>query len=98
MPRGQIRDNRHSIMQNVEPGEFYELKGDDYSIRVAQIVQRQEGGSSIDFRDCENKSRDYYNLSESSVLILFQTEIASSNNRSLKINYNMLYMMKIILN
>ena len=84
MPMGQIRDNRNSIRQNVEPGEFYELKGDDYSIRVDPMGQRQEGGSSIVFRDCENKLRDYYyNLSTNSVLSVFQTEIASANNRSL---------------
>ena len=83
MPRDQIRDNRDSIMQNIEPGESYELKGDDYSIRVAPMGQRQDGGTSIDFRDCENKLREYYNLSSTSVLNVFQTEVTSSNNRSL---------------
>ena len=89
MPKDQIRDNRDSIMEYVEPGQSYELKGDDYSIRIAPMGERQEGSTSIDFRDCEMKLREYYNLTENDTLSVFQTETASSNNRSLtnKVQY-----------
>ena len=89
MPRDQIRDNRNSIMEYVEPGQSYELKGDDYSIRIAPMGERKEGSTSIDFRECEMKLRDYYNLTENDTLSVFQTETASSNNRSLtnKVQY-----------
>ena len=89
MPKDQIRDNRNSIMEYVEPGQSYELKGDDYSIRIAPMGERQEGSTSIDFRECEMKLRDYYNLTENDTLSVFQTETASSNNRSLtnKVQY-----------
>jgi len=83
IPRGEIRDNRGSIMSLVQPGEKYELKGDDYSIKVAPMGRRDEGSTSIDFMDCEKKLREYYNLSSNSTLSVFQTETTSSNNRSL---------------
>ena len=51
--------------------------------------QSQEGSTSIDFKECESKLRDYYNLSNTSVLSVFQTETTSSNNKSLtnKVQY-----------
>ena len=89
IPKAQIRGNRDSIMEYIEPGESYELKGDDYSIRVAPMGERQEGSTSINFHECEAKLRSYYNLSNSSVLSVFQTETTSSNNKSLtnKVQY-----------
>ena len=51
--------------------------------------QSQEGSTSIDFKECESKLREYYNLSNTSVLSVFQTETTSSNNKSLtnKVQY-----------
>ena len=89
MPKDQIRDNRDSIMEYIEPGSSYELKGDDYSIKVAPMGEKSEGSTSIDFKDCEAKLREYYNLNSTSVLSVFQTETTSSNNKSLtnKVQY-----------
>ena len=42
-------------MSYVVPGESYKLKGDDYSIKIAPMGQKEEGSTSIDFMDCENK-------------------------------------------
>ena len=83
IPRGEIKDNRGSIMSNVIPGESYELKGDDYSIRVVPMGEKQEGNTYIDFMDCEKRLREYYNLTSNSTLSVFQTEVTSSNNKSL---------------
>ena len=69
MPKDQIKENRDSIMDYVEPGQTYELKGDDYSIKVSPMGQKEEGSTSIDFQECETKLRSYYNLSNTSVLI-----------------------------
>ena len=89
MPKEDIKDNRDSIMEYVEPGQTYELKGDDYSIKVSPMGQKQEGSTSIDFQECETKLRSYYNLSNTSVLSVFQTETTNSNNKSLtnKVQY-----------
>ena len=89
MPKDQIRDNRDSIMEYVEPGQSYELKGDDYSIRISPMGEKQEGSTSIDFRECEIKLREYYNLTANDTLSVFQTETTSTNNRSLtnKVQY-----------
>mgnify|MGYP007070187546 CR=1 FL=1 len=78
-----MRENRNSIMQTVQPGQSYELKGDDYSIKIAPMGQKEEGSTSIDFGECENRLREYYNLSANSTLSVFQTELTSSNNKSL---------------
>ena len=88
--REEVKENRDELMSYVEPGESYELKGEDYSIRIAPMGQGGEQGStSIDFMDCENKLRAYYNLSNDSVLSVFQTEVTSSNSKSLtnKVQY-----------
>ena len=87
--RQEMRENRNSIMQTVQPGQSYELKGDDYSIKIAPMGQREEGSTSIDFGDCERRLREYYNLSSNSTLSVFQTELTSSNDKSLtnKVQY-----------
>ena len=89
MPRNEIRENRNSIMENIQPGESYELRGDDFSIKVAPMGVKEEGKTSIDFKQCEDKLREAYGLSSDSVLSVFQTEVTSSNNKSLtnKVQY-----------
>ena len=77
-------------MSNVIPGESYELKGDDYSIRVAPMGEKQEGNTYIDFMDCEKRLREYYNLTSNSTLSVFQTEVTSSNNKSFSYFYILL--------
>ena len=72
IPKDQIKGNRDSIMEYVEPGESYQLEGDGYSIRVAPMGQSQAGSTSIDFKECESKLREYYNLSNTSVLSFFK--------------------------
>ena len=81
--RDKLKENRDTLMSYVVPGQNYELKGNDYSIKIAPMGQKEEGSTSINFMDCEYKLRDYYNLSNDSVLSVFQTEVTSSNNKSL---------------
>ena len=87
--RQEMKENKNSIMQTVEPGQSYELRGDDYSIKIAPMGQREEGSTSIDFGECEQRLREYYNLSANSTLSVFQTELTSSNERTLtnKVQY-----------
>ena len=89
IPKEQIRDNRDDLMNNIKPGETYELKGDGYEIKVAPMGQKEEGSTSIDFLSCEKKLREYYNLSDSDILTVFQTEVETSSERTLtnKIQY-----------
>ena len=83
IPKGQIRDNKDQIMNNIKPGESYDLKGEGYEVKVAPIGQNEEGGTSIDFLSCEQKLREYYNLNESSILTVFQIETEKSSEKSL---------------
>ena len=89
IPKDQIKDNRNDIMSNIKPGESYDLKGDDYEIKVAPMGQSEHGSTSINFLSCENKLRKYYNLSNSSILTVFQTESETSSDRTLtnKVQY-----------
>ena len=88
-PKDQIKDNRNDIMNNIKPGESYDLKGDGYEIKVAPMGQSEQGSTSINFLSCENKLRKYYNLSNSSILTVFQTESETSSDRTLtnKVQY-----------
>ena len=89
IPKDKIRDNRDDLMSNIKPGESYDLKGDGYEIKVAPMGQKEEGSTSIDFLSCEKKLRDYYNLSDSDILTVFQTESETSSDRTLtnKVQY-----------
>ena len=51
--------------------------------------QSEQGSTSINFLSCENKLRKYYNLSNSSILTVFQTESETSSDRTLtnKVQY-----------
>ena len=83
IPKGQIKDNRDDIMNNVKPGETYELKGEGYEVKVSPMGQKEEGSTSIDFLSCEQKLREYYELDESSILTVFQIETEKSSEKSL---------------
>ena len=90
MTKEEVRNNRNSIMEDYKPGESYKIEGDGFEIKVAPMNQKGEkGSSSIDFLTCENKLREAYNLDDSAVLSVFQTQIESSNEKSItnKIQY-----------
>ena len=89
IPKDKIRDNRDDIMSNIKPGESYGLKGDGYEVKVAPMGQKEEGSTSIDFLSCEKKLREYYNLTDSDILTVFQTESETSSDRALtnKVQY-----------
>ena len=84
MTRDEIRNNRDSIMQNYEKGNSYKIEGEGFEIRVAPMNEKGEKGStSIDFLECEKKLREAYELDDSAVLSVFQTQTERTNEKSL---------------
>ena len=70
-------------MNNVKPGEQYDLKGDGYEVKVSPMGQNEEGSTSIDFLSCEQKLREYYHLDDSSILTVLQIETEKSSEKAL---------------
>ena len=89
MTKGEIRENRRNIMENYEPGKSYTMQGDGFDIKVAPMGKKEEGKTYIDFQLCEEKLREKYGLNESAVLSVFQTQTASTNEKSItnKVQY-----------
>jgi len=89
MTKGEIRENRGSIMENYEHGKSYTMKGDGFDIKVAPMGEKKEGSTYIDFQTCETKLREEYGLNESAVLSVFQTQTTSTNEKSItnKVQY-----------
>ena len=89
MTREEIRENRGNIMENYEPGKSYTMQGYGFDIKVAPMGEKEEGTTYIDFQSCEAKLREEYGLNESAVLSVFQTQITSTNEKSItnKVQY-----------
>ena len=84
MTKNEIRNNRDSLMQDYEHGKSFKIEGDGFEIKVAPMNEKGEQGSTyIDFLSCETKLKIEYNLSQSAVLSVFQTQTESTNERSL---------------
>ena len=81
----QIKDNINEIMENYETGKIYEIFGDDYNVKISPINNNNYKNIStyIDFLYCENKLRDYYNISKNDILTVLQIEINKNNENSL---------------
>ena len=90
IPKDEIKNNIVEIVSNLDKGENYKLKGDGYEINVAPMgINDDSTSTSIDFLSCEQKLRESYDLNDSSILTVFQTEITNNNEKSLtnKVQY-----------
>ena len=81
----EIINNLDNAMLEYEINKIYEIFGDDYNIKISPINTNIYNNIStyIDFSNCENILRDKNELSQSSVLTVYQIEIENSNDQSL---------------
>ena len=76
--------NISQILKNKVPGKTYKIKEEDYTIIIKPINSTAEPNSTyINFGECENILRNYYNISNSSFLTLLQLELDNNNSKSL---------------
>ena len=80
----EVIENLENIVEDIEIGKNYEIKGDDFEIKIHPINNNTDQNiTNIDFLECENILREKYGLSENSILTILQIEIESNNDKSL---------------
>ena len=89
LTKEEVKENRDIIMEVYEPGQSVTMEGDGFEIKVAPMGEKEEGKTYIDFQSCEAKLREEYELDESHVLSVFQTQTANTNENSItnKVQY-----------
>ena len=72
------------IINAIEIGENYEIKGDEFTIIIRPINESHLPNSTyINFTECEKKIRDYLNISSSRIITFLQMEINNNKDKSL---------------
>ena len=83
--KNEIIDNIKNIIEDIEIGIPYKKVGDDYSILIypTNIKINLTNITYVDFRECENKLRQYYNISNTTIMTFLQIEIENNDTKSL---------------
>ena len=79
-----ILENIQNIIEDTIIGETYEYQKDDYCILIYPTDSNLTTNKThIDFFECESILKTHYNLSNQSIITLFQLEISNKNEHSL---------------
>ena len=81
----EISNNLDEIIRDVDIGKVYDLKGNDFEIKISPINFNEYKYSStyINFLECENTLRRKNNLPPESILTVIQMEIYKFDDKSL---------------
>ena len=82
--------NITELFENIKIGQNYEIKGDDYNIKISPTNAKYLSSvSHVNFTLCENILRGHYNISNSRYITFMQIEINNTNSKTLinKIEY-----------
>ena len=81
----KVANNLDKLIKEVDINKIYEIKGNDYNIRISPTNFRDFKNNStyINFFECEKILREKYKLSFSNELILVMLEIDKNNEKSL---------------
>ena len=88
IPLSSIEIKMNKIMSEIQIGNSYFIKGDDYNVTISLINEEKEG-TYTELLGCEEKLRNAYNYSKDIKLIIFQAEIYIDDDRW--INNNVQY-------
>ena len=97
----QLIKNLSELLEDVEIGETYEIKGDDYSVKISPTnATYLSSVSHVNFTKCVDLLRNTYGLSPSRYITFLQLEINNTNSETLinKIEYQAYDHNKIPLN
>ena len=76
--------NISKIINEKEIGKIYEIRGIDFTLKIKPTNSSIFDNSTyIEFDECEKKIREYYNISNSSIITFFQLELDNNNKQSL---------------
>ena len=78
-----INDNLKNIIESIEVGKNYEIEGKDFTLKIRPTNSTLFNNEThVEFDECEKKLRESYNISNSTILTLFQFEIENYNTQS----------------
>ena len=82
--------NISELIENIEVDQIYEIKGDDYNIKISPTNATYLSSiSHVNFTKCEEILRDKNNISSSRYITFMQMEINNTNSKTLinKVEY-----------
>ena len=88
--KGDLENNLDKIINKIEIGKLYEIKGKDFDIFIRPTNSTYlENTTHIDFNNCEEFLRNVNNISSSRIITFLQIEINDNNKQSLvnKVEY-----------
>ena len=76
--------NISELIENIEVDQIYEIKGDDYNIKISPTNATYLSSiSHVNFTKCEEILRDKNNISSSRYITFMQMEINNTNSKTL---------------
>ena len=97
----QLKDNLGLIINSAQIGENYFLEGNRFNLKISPTNSSFfDNSTHVVFDKCEKILREKYNISNSSILTLFQLELENNNSQSLinQVEYFIVTEDKVILN
>ena len=85
--------NLDKLVEEVKNGDIYEVKGEDYLVKVCPINHNQFDNSmtNINFLQCEKTLRDSYKLSSNDYLTEIIIEIKKQNSLTNRVEYSIFH-------
>ena len=86
----ELIKNISEIFEDVIIGEYYEIKGEDYNIKISPTNKTHLSSvTHANFTKCEDKLRETYGIDKSRYITFMQLEINNTNNNTLinKVEY-----------
>ena len=90
LKKAELEGNIEEIIKEIEIGKNYEIKGDDFEIKIHPInTDLGSNKTNINFSECETILREKNNISDDKILTTLQIEIESKIENSLtnKVEY-----------
>ena len=80
----ELIDNLDDIITKIDIDKKYEIKGKDFILRISPTNESLYPNSThVNFGECEKVLRNFYNISNTSILTLLQLELENDNLNSL---------------
>ena len=90
LKKDELEGNIEEIIDKIEIGKKYEIKGEDFEIKIQPInTDLGSNKTNINFSECETILREKNNISDDKILTILQIEIESNIENSLtnKVEY-----------
>ena len=78
----ELENRLEDVMKIIKIGEKYEIKGEDYDMKITPINEQESQSNLVDFTKCEEILRSVYNISEE-ILTILKIEIDKKDEKAI---------------